>query len=212
VRRTERPSVTPTSCALLSFKQPFQNAPLDEVGCLPEAGLPRHSAGVARLWRPAHSPNPPRRNRGANPAFFRDELPARLYRDLTMDERREIELEENIRRKDLTTYELSKQIVELATVAAKIIDDSLSTVDNESTPAKRKKGGQGKPASAKKIAEKIGVPRKTNERAKQHVAAIAKYPELTTPGIPQKAASEDKIAEKTPQAVAATTNGGRTRR
>ncbi len=124
----------------------------------------------------------------------------------------EIELEENIRRKDLTTYELSKQIVELATVAAKIIDDSLSTVDNESTPAKRKKGGQGRPASAKQIAEKIGVPRKTYERAKQHVAAVAKYPELAAPGIPRKDAIEDKIAEKTPQAVAATTNGGRTRR
>lgn len=52
---------------------------------------------------------------------FSLEIPARLYRDLTDDEKREIELEENVRRKDLTPVERSRNYVSLAETAERVL-------------------------------------------------------------------------------------------
>ncbi len=74
--------------------------------------------------------------------------------------------------------------MQLAETAAKILDgDSLSKLDNES---KRKRGGQPKPVTEVKVAERLGIPRTTINHAKEHVAAVRKYPELAATGIPQK--------------------------
>ncbi len=53
------------------------------------------------------------------------EIPCRLYGDLTDKERQEIELEENIRRKDLTAAERSKTLVDLAEVAADVLRENV---------------------------------------------------------------------------------------
>jgi ParB-like chromosome segregation protein Spo0J len=123
------------------------------------------------------------------------EIPARLYSDLTDEEKAEIELEENLRRKDLTPYEASKNIVALAETAAGILKNEFSP-----TVGKNPKGGRpAKPDADEKVAERIGIPRQTIERAEQHVEAVTKYPELTV--VPtQKAAIEvakklDKMSE-----------------
>lgn len=122
------------------------------------------------------------------------EIPARAFTDLTADERREIELEENVRRKDLTPYERSKDVVALAEVAAKVL------VQHTKTP--NPKGGRPPKAgvSLQDVATRIGVPRETVDKARQHVAAVTKYPELAAHGIPQKDAitiskSLDALAE-----------------
>jgi ParB-like chromosome segregation protein Spo0J len=121
------------------------------------------------------------------------EIPCRLYGDLTDKERQEIEIEENVRRKDLTAAERSKTLVDLAEFAAEVLretvrEDSLPESGNESSLGKRKSGGQQKPDSEKKVSDRIGVPQQTINDAKHHVSAFNKYPELAGPGIPQKEA------------------------
>jgi len=115
------------------------------------------------------------------------EIDARLYSELSEDERREIEIEENVRRKDLTPHELSKNVVALAETAAEV----LSTTDKTPKP----KGGRPTKGavSDEAVAERIGIPRATIHNAKQHVAAVTSYPELAAPGIPQKDASPSPI-------------------
>lgn len=110
------------------------------------------------------------------------EIPVRLYRDLTDDERQEMELEENFWRKDLTPYERSKNLVKLVEVAATVAAAGFSP-----NAGKNPKGGRPQKANSEsKIAERIGVPQQTINVAKQHVSAVNKYPELSAPGIPQK--------------------------
>lgn len=101
------------------------------------------------------------------------EIPARLYRELTDVERREIELEENIRRKDLTALELSKHLVALAETAAEVLATSAKT---------KTKGGRPTNLAVSEtiISERIGVPRRTINEAQRHVAAVNKYPELAS--------------------------------
>ncbi len=50
-----------------------------------------------------------------------------LWPHLAEDERREIELAENLNRKDLTAAERSRQMVALAEVAAEVLPDSGKT-------------------------------------------------------------------------------------
>jgi ParB-like chromosome segregation protein Spo0J len=107
---------------------------------------------------------------------------ARLYRDLTDDEKREIELEENVRRKDLTPIERSKLYVARAETAERVL---LS--DNKTPNPKGGRPSKGA-VSEQAIADHIGADRVTVINAKQHVAAVNRYPELAAPGIPQKEA------------------------
>lgn len=112
---------------------------------------------------------------------------------LTEDERDEIELEENLRRKDLTPYEQSRNLVKLAEVAAKVDEVELratvtrntelaSTADSNSS----KRGRPVVPGSDARVAERIGVPRPTIHNARAHVAAVARYPELAVVAPTQK--------------------------
>ncbi len=80
------------------------------------------------------------------------------------------------RRKDLTAFEQSNNLVQLAEVSAEVLaPDLLPTVSNKSP---RGRGRPKKTDSEKKIAERIGVPRQTINDAKQHLAALKRYPEL----------------------------------
>jgi ParB-like chromosome segregation protein Spo0J len=115
------------------------------------------------------------------------EIPARIYDELSEDERLLIELEENLLRKDLTPFEQSKNLVALVGTAAKVIETEKiefpSTMDekSEAMPAEDARpsiGRPAKPVSKDRIAERVGVPRATIARAEQHVQAVESHPEL----------------------------------
>ena len=99
----------------------------------------------------------------------------RQWDELTDAELREIELEENLRRKDLTEAERSRDMVRLLETAAEI--------DRASVPkpcAESAHGGRftPQPGSLRRSAERVGMPESTARAAKQHVAAVERYPEL----------------------------------
>jgi ParB-like chromosome segregation protein Spo0J len=129
------------------------------------------------------------------------EIDCRLFRDLTEDERHEIELEENIRRKDLTPFEQSKNLVSLAETAAQVLTgqaDEFSGIARKNSKRGRDEGRPSQPATAEKVAERIGVDRKTLSNAKEHVAAVETYPELKE--VSQtKAISTAKALDKLPE-------------
>lgn len=107
----------------------------------------------------------------------RTEIPARIYDELSEDERLLIELEENLFRKDLTPYEQSKNLVALAQTAEKVITSELRPNPGQKS-TEPKKGRPEQPASLRKVAERIGVPKSTVQEARAHVAAVEKYPEV----------------------------------
>lgn len=111
-------------------------------------------------------------------------IDVRRWPDLTDAERREIELAENLDRKDLTAAERSRQMVALAETAAEVLPIVGKTPNGGRPPKDR--------VSEQAIAERIGIPRQTLDRARDHVAAIDAYPELTP--LPQTDAL--KIAAK----------------
>lgn len=147
------------------------------------------------------------------------EIDVRRLAELTEPELREIELEENLRRKDLTEYERSKTITRRAHLAREMafrcrcgetfpekvwhcdccahhwlpgLDDeckqcrSAGCLHDWSNPELRPESGRNsrgrpsEPGSIRDVAERIGIPRSTIERAEQHVAAVERYPELET--------------------------------
>jgi ParB-like chromosome segregation protein Spo0J len=124
------------------------------------------------------------------------EIPVRLYSELTEDERREIELEENLQRKDLTPYELSRAIVSEAMKVAPLISTKVVEIE------KPKKAGRKSTYEAPKkdVAQAIGESTSNLVRAEQHVAAVTKYPELAVVAPTQKdaitvAKNLDKLKE-----------------
>lgn len=103
-----------------------------------------------------------------------DTIEARRWSVLDPDEQREIELAENLDRKDLTTLERSRNVVQLAEVAAEVDRKELRS-DSE------RNSGRGRPIEAgslRRVAERTGIPPVTIHDARQHVAAVEQYPEL----------------------------------
>jgi DNA-binding XRE family transcriptional regulator len=83
----------------------------------------------------------------------------------------EIELEENIRRKELTPGELSKEMVRKAAQVAPPLSSA--------TEDKKPRGHRRTYAAPKaEVAEVIGVSTDTLVNAEQHVAAMERYPVL----------------------------------
>ncbi|MHB1418487.1 MAG: ParB/RepB/Spo0J family partition protein [Bacillota bacterium] len=111
-----------------------------------------------------------------------EEIPATFLGELSDKQLREIELEENLRRKDLTEIEKSRNMVELANIKAGQIKPSMAQ------RAIDKPGPNRQPNSKRTIATELGIPRKTLTEAYQHVDAVDKYPELET--YPKKRAIE----------------------
>lgn len=92
-------------------------------------------------------------------------------RGVAEDERREIELEKNVRRKDLTPYELSREMVRKAKKIAPVI----STVAVEKDKRGRKAAHD---VPKRDVAHALGVGTSSLVRAEQHVEAVQRYPEL----------------------------------
>lgn len=132
---------------------------------------------------------------------------------LTQQQLHEIELEENIRRKDFTEYEISKNMVALAEVVGRrLLEDSAKSRQSSGTELSGKgsidflqtvcinsrRGRPEKVDSAKAIADEIGVSRPTIDNARAHVAAVETYPVLEE--LPKmKAISIAKQADKLPE-------------
>jgi hypothetical protein len=102
------------------------------------------------------------------------EIDVRYKTDLSEKEKREIELEENLRRKDLTEYELSKEMVRKAKEIAPIISSKLDEKD-----PRGRKSQMGAPKED--IAKAIGTSKPELVRAEQHVATAETYPFMQKP-------------------------------
>lgn len=109
------------------------------------------------------------------------EIEAKVLENISEKELRIIELEENIRRKDLTELEKSKNFVELAEIKEQELKSKLKTPQVDSFHGVRENLG-GRPAISgipmKEIADEIGVPPQTLRDAKQHVKAVEEFPPL----------------------------------
>lgn len=102
------------------------------------------------------------------------EIEAKVLEDISEKELRILELEENIRRKDLTELEKSKNLVELAEIKEQELKDKEYFADS----AKKSRGQPPKVNGLKQVSEEIGVPIKTLHDAKQHVKAVEEFPPL----------------------------------
>lgn len=114
---------------------------------------------------------------------------------LDPEEQREIELAENLDRKDLTPLERSRNVVALAEAAAEVLrhEPAFSSESEE----KSRRGRPQKPDTTEKVAARIGIPETTLHEAKQHVATAEAYPALQKPDWKQYS----ELAEQ-PQSVA----------
>jgi ParB-like chromosome segregation protein Spo0J len=99
-----------------------------------------------------------------------EEVPVRFWQSLGANDRRVIELEENVRRKDLTELERSRKIVKLADVAQEVLAEPAKTLQG-GRPSKRRVPEQ-------QVSEFVSIPRKTIEEARAHVAIAEEFPTL----------------------------------
>lgn len=104
------------------------------------------------------------------------EIEAKVLADISEKELRILELEENIRRKDLTELEKSKNLVELAEIKERELKER--TENEFCTDSVRKIGRPKEAASLGSIASEIGIPKQSLYDAQQHVKAVEEYPEL----------------------------------
>jgi ParB/RepB/Spo0J family partition protein len=105
------------------------------------------------------------------------EIEVKMLGEISERELRALELEENIRRKDLTTLEKSKNLVELAELKEQELNEKAEK-EYFADSAKKSRGQPQKVNGLKQVSEEIGVPIKTLHDAKQHVAAVEEFPEL----------------------------------
>jgi len=116
-----------------------------------------------------------------------EEISVTFLGELTEEQLCEIELEENIRRKDLSEYELSKSMVELAELKKETMATPaivLGTRGSDEGFYEGRKNPGGRPPKdripEKAIAEAVGVPLQTLRDAKAHVEAVEEFPELAS--------------------------------
>jgi DNA-binding XRE family transcriptional regulator len=126
------------------------------------------------------------------------EVEVRSHGELTDKQRWAIELEENIKRKDLTVPEYHKNMQRLAEQARAIIAEKKAVEEdpdhtNGILYPEYKNQRRGRPrkhaeATQAEVADALGVTQKTISQSEQYTAAIEKYPEIaTTPGVPMVA-------------------------
>ena len=120
-----------------------------------------------------------RRLRACREVLGWDVILARDFGALTDTERREIELEENLHRKDLTAYERSKTLVTLAETAAEVLRAEPETLSESDRVSRR--GPKPKPDAEVRVAERISVPQPTLNEARQHVKTADQFPILQKP-------------------------------
>lgn len=115
------------------------------------------------------------------------EVETRDFGELSETERREIELEENLRRKDLTPYEQARELVRKAPVVA----EALAAKSAPKTPR-----GEPRQMAAPKadVAQALGIGETTLREAEQHVATAEAYPFMQNPNWSQSAVLQAKKA------------------
>lgn len=99
-------------------------------------------------------------------------VPVTRLGDLSSEQLREIELEENLQRKDLTQEERDRTLVALV----EHVKETRGTDPQVSRNGSR--GPAPDPRSDRQAASEIGVDEKTIRNARDHVEAIDRYPEL----------------------------------
>jgi ParB-like chromosome segregation protein Spo0J len=99
------------------------------------------------------------------------EVEVRRLGDLSDAELREIEIEENLQRKDLTSFEVARQLLRKVPAVAPVISSKLEEKDGRG-----RKATHGAPKSD--IAQALGVGVAELVRAEQHVAAVEAHPQL----------------------------------
>lgn len=105
------------------------------------------------------------------------EVEVRPIGTLSEAERRQIELEENTRRKDLTEYERSRNLVELAATAAVVLKEKAEApIEFRTESVQKSRGRPPAPASERRVAEHIGIPKSKIQDAQAHVQAADEYP------------------------------------
>jgi len=121
----------------------------------------------------------------------------RKYGELSPAERRELELEENLHRKDLTAFEKSKVTEDLAEAAEEVFGDSPKTpkvADAVAVSSDVPKSRGGRPRKdavpQEEIAERVGLSVRTIQDARKHVEVAERYPFLQGPDWSQKRALE----------------------
>lgn len=102
------------------------------------------------------------------------EIEVKVLEDVSQKELRVLELEENIRRKDLTEMEKSKNLVELAEIKEKELKKQVN-IKNCAESAHLNNPSR---IGVRTVAKEIGIPPKTLHDAKQHVAAVEEFPPL----------------------------------
>nr|WP_288830096.1 ParB N-terminal domain-containing protein [uncultured Clostridium sp.] len=105
------------------------------------------------------------------------EIEAKVLEDISEKELRVLELEENIRRKDLTALERSKNLVELAEIKERELKEELSTDSIDKCTESVHLNNPNR-IGVRQVADEIGIPKQTLFDAKQHVAAVEEFPEL----------------------------------
>ncbi len=105
-------------------------------------------------------------------------IEVRQLGELSTQELRLLELEENIRRKNLTSYEMNKTIGEY--VAAVKEELEAEAADKELRPEsgqnQKQAGRPSQAASTRKVAARTGIPRQTAEKAQFHVETADAFP------------------------------------
>ena len=105
-----------------------------------------------------------------------EKVPIRSVGNVTPEQMRELELRENLDRKDFTQLELSKNMVRLVeAVRERMLDEDRFRAELAQNPL----GGRPqKPDSLRAIARETGIPVKTIHDTTAHVAAVEQYPVL----------------------------------
>lgn len=107
----------------------------------------------------------------------------RQWDDLSDAELREIELEENLRRKDLTEAERSRTLVARVEAAREIAKNE---PDLRTDSVRKSPHRPITPGSYRDVSRRIETPVQTIRDAEKHVAAVEAYPELES--LPQSTA------------------------
>ncbi|MFC5468446.1 ParB N-terminal domain-containing protein [Cohnella suwonensis] len=102
-----------------------------------------------------------------------EEITVRYMPDLSEQEKRLIELEENTKRKDLTPYEQSKNLIAAVETAKEVLKSELLSPE-----VTKKRGRPETTHSDEKVADMLGTTRKSIHEARQHSRAVERHPVL----------------------------------
>lgn len=116
----------------------------------------------------------------------RTQIEAKRLGELSEAELRELELEENTRRKGLTREEKARQMIRYAQAAAAVIEEEKKVDSNDDFLSDSDKKPNGRPkseeATQQEIADRMGTSRTSLSRAEAFAQALDKYPELKNIG------------------------------